>query len=114
MKYLAQLGKKSKAATLPSKVVVNREKRHWDAIPDFSSSKKVKTTTDSKGKETMWPKAFMLESSVVVKKLLEGVIPPFDREETGKLDLNRAISRIFFRIGQIITYPFLKVGLVYF
>ena len=35
--------------------------------------------------------ASMLENPAVAKKLLEGMIPPFDREEVGKLDLNREI-----------------------
>ena len=43
--------------------------------------------------------ASMLESSAMTEKLLKGVIPPFDKEETGKLDLNQAISRLFSGIG---------------
>ena len=103
--------------------MVIREKQPQDEVPDFSPSKKGKTTADSKGKETMPPpeakkktaksskaknrgvtpamvpeqgtssnpgdvlrlNAFMLESSAVAEKLLEGVITPFDKEETGKL-----------------------------
>ena len=58
--------------------------------------------------------ASMMESSTVAEKLLEGVIPSFDKEETGKLDHDRAISRLFSEIGQVITYPLVKVGLMYF
>ena len=58
--------------------------------------------------------ASMLKSLANVEKLLEGVIPSFDREETGKLDLDREISRIFSGIGQVIIYPFVKVSLMYF
>ena len=43
--------------------------------------------------------ASMLENPVVAEKLLEGAIPPFDREEVGKLDLDWAISRLFHGVG---------------
>ena len=44
--------------------------------------------------------ASMLENLVVENKLLEIVIPQFDREEVGKLDVDWAISRLFHGIGQ--------------
>ena len=40
----------------------------------------------------------------MTEKLLEGMIPPFDREEVGKLDLDQAISRFFYVVGQVITH----------
>ena len=46
----------------------------------------------------------MLENSTVAEKLLEGVIPPFDREEVGKLDLDQALSRLFYGVGQVINH----------
>ena len=55
----------------------------------------------------------MLEDPVVVEKLLEGVIPPFDKEEIGKLDLNWAISRLFPRVGQVTT-TYIKFALKHF
>ena len=49
-------------------------------------------------------RASMLENLIVVEKLLEGVIPPIDREEVGKLNLDRAISRLFYGVGQVINH----------
>ena len=46
----------------------------------------------------------MLENLAATEKLLEGVIPPFDREEVGKLDLDRAISKLFHGVGQVIIH----------
>ena len=45
--------------------------------------------------DILGPNTSMLENPTVAKKLLEGVIPPFDQEEVSKLDLDRAISRLF-------------------
>ena len=39
--------------------------------------------------------ASMLKNPIMAKKLLEGVILPFNRDEVSKLDLDRAISRLF-------------------
>ena len=55
----------------------------------------------------------MLENPIVVEKLLEGVIPPFDKKEAEKLDLDLAISRLFSGVGQVITYLLVKVTPLY-
>ena len=49
-------------------------------------------------------RASMLKNPTVAEKLLEGVIPPIDREEVGKLNLDRAISRLFYGVGQVINH----------
>ncbi|GFZ10862.1 peptidoglycan-binding LysM domain-containing protein [Actinidia rufa] len=46
------------------------------------------------------PKAFMLGNPTVAEKFLEGVIPPSNKEEVEKLDLDRAISRFFHGVGE--------------
>ena len=70
--------------------------------------------TSTKPSDVLGLNASMLESLLVAEKLLEGMIPSFDREETVKLDLDRALSGLFSGIGQVITYPLLKVSLMYF
>ncbi|GFY85818.1 hypothetical protein Acr_04g0005560 [Actinidia rufa] len=42
-------------------------------------------------------KASMLKNSVMAEKLLEGVIPPSDKEDIKKLDPDRAMSKFFHR-----------------
>ncbi|GFZ17514.1 ubiquitin carboxyl-terminal hydrolase-related protein [Actinidia rufa] len=49
------------------------------------------------------PQASMLENPVVAEKLLEGVIPPVDKEEVEKLDLGRAILRLFRGVGEVLV-----------
>ncbi|GFY97727.1 hypothetical protein Acr_12g0002680 [Actinidia rufa] len=44
--------------------------------------------------------ASILENPAVVEKLLKGVIPPLDKEEAEKLDLDLTISRLFHGVGQ--------------
>ena len=58
--------------------------------------------------------ASMLENSTMAKKLLEGVVHLFDREEVRKLDLDRAISKLFYGIGQVIIFNLFKTAFVYF
>ena len=46
-------------------------------------------------------KASMLENPAMVEELLEGVIPPADKEEVEKLNLDWAISKFFHIVGQV-------------
>ncbi|GFZ20830.1 hypothetical protein Acr_28g0015350 [Actinidia rufa] len=47
-------------------------------------------------------KASMLENPDVEEKLLEGMIPPADKEVVGKLDLDWAISKFFHIVDQVV------------
>ena len=55
LKKLAQLSKKSKVTTLPTKGMLIREKRPQDEVFDTLPNKKNKIA-NSKGKETLPPK----------------------------------------------------------
>ncbi|GFZ14574.1 hypothetical protein Acr_24g0007640 [Actinidia rufa] len=48
-------------------------------------------------------KASMLENSTVVKKLFKGMIPPANKEEDEKMDLDREISKFFHIVGQAVV-----------
>ena len=48
------------------------------------------------------PKASMLKNIAVVKKLMEGVIPPADKEKVEKLDMDSAILKFFHIVGQVV------------
>ena len=41
------------------------------------------------------PKVTMLRNSAIIEKTLEACIPPFDKEEMDKLELDRMISKLF-------------------
>ncbi|GFZ00561.1 hypothetical protein Acr_14g0001960 [Actinidia rufa] len=56
------------------------------------------------------PKAFMLGNPTVAEKFLEGVIPPSNKEEVEKLDLDRAISRFFHGVGEVVVLASSLVG----
>ncbi|GFZ15805.1 hypothetical protein Acr_25g0002140 [Actinidia rufa] len=58
--------------------------------------------------------ASMLENPTVAKKVLGGVIPPFNKEKVQKLDLDRAISRLFYGVGQVITHLQIKIAFPHF
>ena len=47
------------------------------------------------------PKVTMLRNSSTAKKILEACIPPFDKEEVDKLELDRIVSKLFHIIGQV-------------
>ena len=49
------------------------------------------------------PRAIMLRSSAMAKKLLKAVIPPFDKKEVEKLELDQVVSKFFHIIGQVIV-----------
>ena len=44
---------------------------------------------------TLGPRVTILRCPATVEKLLEAVIPPFDKEEVEKLDLDRVVSKLF-------------------
>ena len=48
------------------------------------------------------PKVTMLKNSVIVEQILEACIPPFDKEEVDKLELDRIVSKLFYIIDQVI------------
>ncbi|GFZ06652.1 hypothetical protein Acr_18g0008220 [Actinidia rufa] len=116
MQKLAQMAKRSgsKRSTLAAKDVVIGEKHPRDEVPDISPTKKGKLAADSKGKGTMSPpedKKGTKSKATLTKTASKGampvvapgeVIPPFDREKIGKLDLDRAILRLFYGVGQAI------------
>ncbi|PSR89305.1 Transcriptional activator somA like [Actinidia chinensis var. chinensis] len=54
--------------------------------------------------------ASILENPVVAEKLLEGVIPSLDKEEVGRLDLDREISRLLHGVGQVIILLQVKMS----
>ncbi|GFY85266.1 hypothetical protein Acr_04g0000040 [Actinidia rufa] len=54
-----------------------------------------KEGTSANPDHVLWPIASILENPSVAEKLLEGVIPPLDKEEVEKLDLDLAISTLF-------------------
>ncbi|GFS34366.1 hypothetical protein Acr_00g0033590 [Actinidia rufa] len=58
--------------------------------------------TSAKPIAALGPRATMLRNSTTTKKLLEAVIPPFDKEEAEKLELNQVISKFFHIIGQAV------------
>ncbi|GFZ15716.1 hypothetical protein Acr_25g0001250 [Actinidia rufa] len=67
-----------------------------------------KVTTPGRAPLPIWVNVLglnvsLIETPVVAKKLLEGVIQPFDQEEIGKLDLNQTISKLLFGIGQVVV-----------
>ena len=48
------------------------------------------------------PRASILKNPTMVEKLLEGVIPPADKEEVKKIYLDWAILKFFHIVGQVI------------
>ncbi|GFZ17082.1 hypothetical protein Acr_26g0003520 [Actinidia rufa] len=50
--------------------------------------------------------ASMLENPDVVEKLLKGVIPPLDKKEVGRLDLDRVISSLFYGMMVLVSSLF--------
>ena len=48
------------------------------------------------------PKVTMLRSVAIDEKILEACIPPFDKEEVDKLELDRMVSKLFHILGQVI------------
>ncbi|GFZ09274.1 hypothetical protein Acr_20g0010820 [Actinidia rufa] len=54
--------------------------------------------------------ASILKNPTVAKKLLEGMIPPLDKEEMSRLDLDLAISRLFHGVGQELEGQVAKIG----
>ncbi|GFZ09190.1 hypothetical protein Acr_20g0009980 [Actinidia rufa] len=101
LKKLAQKGEESKGESSTVKRVVVGEKCP-EELSDTFPNKKGKSTPVAKEKEPR-PKATMLRSSTTAEKLLESVIPPFDKEEVEKLDLDRVVSKFFHIIGQAIV-----------
>ena len=59
---------------------------------------------------TLGPKVTMLRNSSTANKILEACIPPFDKEEMDKLELDRMISKLFHIIGQVT----IKICILYF
>ncbi|XP_057490042.1 uncharacterized protein LOC130776032 isoform X1 [Actinidia eriantha] len=49
------------------------------------------------------PRATMLRSSATTEKILESAIPPFDKKEMEKLDLDQVVSKFFHIIGQAVV-----------
>ena len=47
------------------------------------------------------PRASMLRSPSTEEKLLEGMIPPLDKEEVEKLDLDQVVSKFFHIVSQV-------------
>ena len=47
-------------------------------------------------------KVTILRSFATVEKLLEAVIPPFDKEKVEKLDLELVVFKLFHILGQVI------------
>ena len=45
------------------------------------------------------PKVTMLRSAATTEKILEACIPPFDKEEVDKLELNRMVFKLFHILG---------------
>ncbi|GFS34997.1 hypothetical protein Acr_00g0037220 [Actinidia rufa] len=127
LKKLAQKAEKSKGESSATKKptlakgVVIGEKCPREAS-DTSPNKKGKPVFIAKDKGTtsplvtkrregtsvnlvtsLGPKAMMLRSFAVAKKLLEAVIPPFDKEVVEKLDLDQVVSKFFHIIGQTVV-----------
>ncbi|PSS08040.1 MAP/microtubule affinity-regulating kinase [Actinidia chinensis var. chinensis] len=82
--------KSSKTATLVAKGVVIREKCPKDDVPSILPNKKAsmgtpivapEEGTSARLGDVLGLNASMLENSALAEKLLEGVIPPFNREE---------------------------------
>ncbi|GFY95447.1 hypothetical protein Acr_10g0008320 [Actinidia rufa] len=54
--------------------------------------------------------ASILENPITAKKLLEGVIPPIDEEEVGRMDLDSAILMLFHGVGQVVVLASSLIG----
>ncbi|GFZ10970.1 hypothetical protein Acr_22g0003680 [Actinidia rufa] len=66
------------------------------------SAMAIREGTSANPVATLGPRATMLRSSATIEKLLESVIPPFDKEEVEKLDFDRVTSKFFHIIGQVV------------
>ncbi|GFY94936.1 hypothetical protein Acr_10g0003210 [Actinidia rufa] len=86
-------------STPPTKGIVIREKRPRNELPTISSS-----DTGRKLKEAMplpeTKRVIMLRNAATAKKILEAYIPPFDKEEVDKLELDQMVSKLFHILGQ--------------
>ncbi|GFY90863.1 hypothetical protein Acr_07g0010590 [Actinidia rufa] len=112
LRKLAKMAKLSKVVSQKSfkssapaaKEVVIREKHHRDKVHDISppTSKRTPVMAPGEGTSAYPSDVLGLNASMLKnpKKLFEGVIPPFDREEVGKLDLDRVISKLFYKHGR--------------
>ncbi|GFZ18347.1 hypothetical protein Acr_27g0000860 [Actinidia rufa] len=67
-----------------------------------TSAAAVEEGTSANPVATLGPKVTMLRSSSTVEKLLKAVIPPFDKEEVDKLELDRVVSKLFHILGQAV------------
>ncbi|GFY90807.1 hypothetical protein Acr_07g0010040 [Actinidia rufa] len=81
------------------------EKKKSPAKAKMLSSKakiiaEIRASTSANPGAVLGPRTSILKNPVVAKKLIEGVIPPLDKAEANKLELDRAISRLFQGIGE--------------
>ena len=92
---------KGKDSMPPSKFKKKRAKV-TSKVASVGADLAVGEGTSTKMGDLLGPIASILENLVVAEKLLEGVIPPQDKEETEKLDINQEISRLFAGVSQVI------------
>ena len=118
------------STSLTNRVVIG-DKRPQEETLDIMPTKQGKATSDPKQKATssksasktagkrktpavapregtsasfgivLGPRAYMLGRPSVVEKLLGGMIPPLDKENVDKLNLDRAVTKFFHIIGQV-------------
>ncbi|GFY89061.1 hypothetical protein Acr_06g0010010 [Actinidia rufa] len=102
-KVKSTVNSKGKGTTSPHKA-----KKKFKLTPSKTASKGPRLVvvvgegTSAIPSDVLGLTASMLDNPTMVEKLLERVIPPFDREKVGKLNLDQAISRLFHGVGQAI------------
>ncbi|GFZ02403.1 hypothetical protein Acr_15g0010110 [Actinidia rufa] len=89
---------KGKETMLPP----DAKKKATKPIKTTSMGVKLREGTSVNPCDVLGLNASMLENPTAAEKLLESMVHPFAPEEFGKLDLDRAIPKLFYRIGHVV------------
>ncbi|XP_057482144.1 uncharacterized protein LOC130769038 isoform X2 [Actinidia eriantha] len=109
-------GKSTSDAKKKGPISPLEEKRKGSSVKALAKAKALSNKaaagegTSANPGAVLGPKASMLGNPTVAEKFLEGVIPPSDKEEVEKLGLDRAISRFFHGVGEVVVLASSLVG----